>query len=103
MEDFNSYAKRGKKDENGKNFGGTGANGGGNENLFSTAAKIAKQFDGKSQQDLLRAIYEEAKKGKRAGTLSNKEIDGFVAAISPALDDKKRKYLYKIAEELKKI
>ena len=94
MEDFNNYAKNaGKNSENGKN----------GNNLFQTVSRIAKDFDGKNKNDLLRAIYAEAEKGKRAGTLSNAEIDGFVALLSPALDDKKRGYLKKIAEELKKI
>ncbi len=97
MEDFSSYAKNaGKKPESGNT--NTGSNG-----LFDTVSRIAKNFDGKNQNDLLRAIYREAEKGKRAGTLSNAEIDGFVNLLSPALDDRKRKYLKKIAEELKKI
>ena len=95
MEDFNNYAKSaGKNYDNVKK--GTGG-------LFETVTRIAKYLDGKNQNDLLRAIYREAEKGKRAGTLSNAEIDGFVTLLSPALDDKKRKYLRKIAEELKKI
>ena len=95
MEDFNNYAKNaGKNSDTTKK--GTGG-------LFETVTKIAKDFDGKNQNDLLRAIYREAEKGKRAGTLSNAEIDGFVTLLSPALDDRKRKYLRKIAEELKKI
>ena len=95
MEDFNNYAKNA-----GKNSDKTKKGAGG---IFETVTKIAKDFDGKNQNDLLRAIYREAEKGKRAGTLSNAEIDGFVTLLSPALDDKKRKYLRKIAEDLKKI
>lgn len=110
MEDFNNYAKRenisgtarnGSRGDNGGNVrsgGKSGSNG-----LFETVTRIAKDFDGKNTNDLLRAIYKEAEKGKRAGTLSNSEIDGFVTLLSPALDEKKRKYLKKIAEDLKKI
>ena len=110
MEDFNNYAKNtGRntaKTKAGAGNIGTGNTGAGNQNaggLFETVSKIAKNFDGKNQNDLLRAIYSEAEKGKRAGTLTNAEIDGFVTLLSPALDEKKRKYLRKIAEELKKI
>lgn len=71
--------------------------------LYDTAVNIAKSFDGKDQGELLKAVYKEAERGKRAGTLTNAEIDNFVAVLSPALDAKKRKYLLKIAEELKKI
>lgn len=95
MEDFNNYAKNSGKNSDKSKQGAGG--------LFETVSKIAKNFDGKNQNDLLRAIYLEAEKGKRAGTLSNAEIDGFVTLLSPALDDRKRKYLRKIAEDLKKI
>lgn len=96
MQDFNNYAKNAESGEKNKSAGGTNG-------LFQTVSRIAKNFDGKSEKDLLRAIYKEAEKNKRAGMLTNSEIDGFVALLSPALDDKKRKYLKKIAEELKKI
>ena len=96
MEDFNDFAKnfRAEKDSTGgKSTGG----------LFETVSRLAKQFDGKGTDELVRAIYSEAKARKKAGTLTNAEIDGFVAMLSPALDDKKRRYLQKIAEDLKKI
>ena len=101
MEDFNNYAKR-SKSTNGKSAGDFNnvKSGGG---LFETVKRLSKQFDGKSQDDLLHAIYSEAERGKRAGSLTNAEIDGFVSLLSPALDAKKRTYLIKIAEELKKI
>lgn len=96
MEDFNNYAKS-------KTSGRTGAGDNKGGGLFETISKISKQFDGKSTDELLRAIYKEAETRKRAGTLSNAEIDGFVAMLSPALDAVKRRYLVKIAEDLKKI
>ena len=64
---------------------------------------LAGKFDGKNQSELIKAIYEEAKKGKEQGTLSNADIDNFVATLSPMLDGQKRKMLVRIAEELKKI
>ena len=96
MEDFNNYAKHSQKAD-----GQQSAVGGGG--LFETVSRISKQFDGKSTDELLRAIYQEAKTRKKSGTLTNAEIDGFTAMLMPALDAKKRKYLIKIAEDLKKI
>ena len=93
MQDFNDYVK-----EHGEN-----ENSGMNKNLYDLVASLSSRFDGKSQNELVRAIYEEAKKGKRNGTLSNADIDNFVATLSPLLDDKKRKMLIKIASELKQI
>ena len=104
MEDFKNYAKRAGNESN-ANSGkdkknGAGVNAGG---LYETVSRLAKNFDGKSQNDLIRAIFAEAERGKRAGTLTNAEIDNFVALLSPALDGKKRVYLRKIAEDIKKI
>lgn len=93
MQDFNDYVK-----EHGDN-----ENNGINKNLYDLVASLSSRFDGKSQSELVRAIYEEAKKGKRNGTLSNSDIDNFVAMLSPLLDDKKRRMLNKIANELKQI
>ncbi len=101
MQDFNDYVGSTSNGQGG-NFGGSSSGGGGG-NIFDMVSSIAKKFDGKSQNDLLKAIYEEALRGKRNGTLSNADIDNFVAVISPALDNKQRKILHKISEELKKI
>ncbi len=96
MEDFNSFVnneKKNKKDiPNGMD-----------KNLYNLVSSLAGKFDGKSQSDLIKAIYQEAKRGKQQGTLSNADIDNFVNMLSPLLDDKKKKMLMKIADELKKI
>lgn len=73
------------------------------QSIYDLVRSLAGKFDGKSQNELLSAIYREAEKGKRNGTLKNADIDNFAMAISPFLDDKKRKYLAKIVAELKKI
>ncbi len=91
MEDFNDYA--GRENENQTQNG----------NIFNLVNSLAKKFDGKNQNDLLAAIYKEAKRGKQAGTLTNAEIDAFANMLSPLLDDKKRGYLNKIVQELKRI
>ncbi len=65
--------------------------------------KIAAEYEGKSEGELMRAVYARAVEGKRGGTLTNAEIDAFCAQISPLLDAAKRKKLQKIAEELKKL
>lgn len=67
------------------------------------AKKLAKQYDGASEGDMLKAIYAQALEGKRNGTLTNEQIDAFYKQISPMLDGIKRKKLQKIVAELKKI
>ena len=93
MEDFNSYAKNSNKN----------AKSDLDPNLINLLNSRAGKYDGKSQNELMMAIFEQAKKGKRAGTLTNKEIDDFAKMLSPFLDDSKRKMLNKIVNELKKI
>jgi hypothetical protein len=90
MQDFNDYARENNQSKT-------------PQDLLSLVTKLAQKYDGKSQNDLLMAIYQEAKKGKQNGTLSNADIDNFREMLSPLLDDKKRKILIKVTEELKKI
>lgn len=89
MEDFNSFASSGGNQKE--------------TDIFNMVKNIAGKYDGKSTNDILSAIYREAKKGKKEGTLSNEQIDNFAKMLSPLLDDKQRSYLRKIVEELKRI
>lgn len=99
MEDFNSYAKRCGND----NTTSKGTSGNSQQNLINLVSSLAAKYDGKNTNELIKAVYDEAKKGKRQGTLTNNDIDNFLAMLSPMLDDKKRKMLKKIVEELKNI
>ncbi|MBQ7924457.1 MAG: hypothetical protein IJ329_04030 [Clostridia bacterium] len=65
--------------------------------------KIASAYHGKSNADMLRSILAEAEKSKRAGTLSNEEIESFYQTFSPMLDASQRKRLRAVVERLKKI
>ena len=97
MEDFNSFAYNQSKNPNDNQKMSM------DKNLFDLITSLSNKFDGKNQSELIKAIYEEAKKGKQNGTLSNADIDNFREMLSPLLDDKKRKILIKVTEELKKI
>ena len=73
----------------------------------STAAeltkKIAAAYNGKSGAEMLSGILAEAERSKRAGTLSNAEIDAFYAQFSPMLGSMQRKKLKAVVEKLKRI
>ena len=88
-------------DEYGKNSG-TKDEGDG-KGLFGLISSLAQKFDGKSQTELLAAIYKEAEKGKRNGTLTDADLDAFAKTLSPFLDEKKKKVLFRVVSELKKI
>lgn len=90
-----------------KNYGGAGQTGGEDFPKAGTAAdltkKIAQAYDGKSDLEMWQSILAEAEKGKRAGTLSNDEIDEFYRQFAPLLNDFQRKQLAKIVNRLKSI
>ena len=65
--------------------------------------KIAQAYNGKSNADMMRNILMEAERSKRAGTLSNEEIENFYQTFSPMLDTSQRKKLRAIVDKLKNI
>lgn len=65
--------------------------------------QIAAAYNRKSNADMWRSIVEEAEKSRRAGTLSDEEIDAFYLAFSPMLDTSQHRKLKAIVEKLKKI
>ena len=67
------------------------------------AKMMAKAFEGKGEADILRAIYKEAEKGRKAGTLTDSDLDNFYAALYPMLDAARRKKLEQVINKLKKM
>ena len=65
--------------------------------------QIARAYNGKSNADMLKNILAEAEKGKRAGTLTNEEIEAFYQSFSPMLDGMQRKRLRAVVDRLKEI
>ncbi len=65
--------------------------------------KIADAYHGKSNMDMLKSILEEAEKSKRAGTLSNEEIEAFYQSFAPMLDGLQKRRLRVIVDRLKEI
>ena len=52
---------------------------------------------------VLKSILEEAEKSKRAGTLTNEEIENFYKSFAPMLSGFQKKQLRAIVEKLKSI
>lgn len=93
MQDFNSF----EKDKKG------GKPSEGSKETEEMTMKLARAFQGKGEADLLRAIYAEAERGRRAGTLTDSELENFYTAVAPMLDAGKRKKLKQVVEKLKKM
>ena len=72
-------------------------------NAEELTKKIASAYHGKSNADMLRSILQEAEKSKRAGTLSNEEIEAFYQSFAPMLDGLQRKRLRVVVDRLKEI
>lgn len=67
------------------------------------AERIALEYDGMSEGDLLKAVYERAAAGRREGTLTDEQIDAFYEQFAPMLDGIKLRKLKKIVAQLKEI
>ena len=91
MDDFNSFVNNNSEEINGMN-----------KDLVSLVTGLANKYNNASEEDLLKAIYAEAEKGRKNGTLKDSDIDRFAAVLSPLLDDKKRKKLQYVIQKLKK-
>ena len=65
--------------------------------------RLAEAFHGQSSGVMLKKILEEAEEKKRAGELSNQEIDLFYEQFSPMLTMPQRTVLKSIIEKLKQI
>jgi len=65
--------------------------------------KIASAYNGKSNADMLRSILSEAEKSKRAGTLTNEEIEAFYQNFAPMLNGVQKKQLRVVVDRLKNI
>ena len=88
MKDFNSFSGEEKKQS-------------ASDDAVDMAKMMAKAFEGKA--DILRAIYKEAERGRKAGTLTDSDLDNFYAALYPMLDSAKRKKLEQVINKLKKM
>ena len=65
--------------------------------------RIAAAYRGKNDKAVLADIVSSAEKGKRAGTLTNAEIDAFYRRFAPMLNFVQRKKLEQIVTQLKNI
>ena len=72
-------------------------------NAEDLTQRIARTYNGKSNAAMLKSILLEAEKSKRAGTLSNAEIEAFYQSFSPMLDGAQKRKLRAVVDKLKEI
>lgn len=71
--------------------------------IESFAKQMLGQYEGKSGMEMLRTLLMQAEASKRAGTLTNEQIDEFYAQFAPMLNGFQRKKLDEIIDDLKKL
>ena len=65
--------------------------------------RVTDAYTGKSSGETLQSILAQAEQSKRAGTLTNEEIDLFYEQFSPMLNSFQRKQLNAIVKRLKEL
>lgn len=109
---FSDYANQSGKRNNGNGgfgenggFGSNGGKGGNGGNMngaaFDMLKNIAGRYEGASETELISAILGEAMKSRASGTLSDAEIDSFVAQVSPMLNSAQRSRLNAVVNKIK--
>ncbi len=63
---------------------------------------IAKQYEGKSDNDILKDLSQAVQKGKKDGTLTNEKIDSIASTIAPMLNSEQKNKLARLMQTIKK-
>ena len=74
-----------------------------NQSAEELTEQIAQAYNGKSSAEMLKNVLIQAEQSKRAGTLSNEEIENFYQSFAPMLDSAQRQKLRAIVDKLKEI
>ena len=96
MNSFREYSKQAQTRTDGKGAEETAS-------AEELTKKIATAYHGRSDASMLRQILSEAEKSKRAGTLSNEEIENFYQSFAPMLDTAQRRKLRAVVDKLKEM
>ena len=73
------------------------------QGLEELTKRVTAAYSGKSSGDTMQSILAQAEASKRAGTLTNEEIDLFYEQFAPMLNGFQRKHLSMIVKRLKEI
>ncbi len=106
MKDFRSYSNDGAdKSNQGENIDNrqTSQSSPQLDGAVEMAKIISRAMNGKSTAQIFQTIIAEAERGKRAGTLTNADLDNFYSALYPILDGMKRRKLKEVISRLKDI
>ena len=69
---------------------------------YDDIKRKAKQFEGKSEGELMGELFKRVGEGKKNGTLSDSDLDRFAAQAAPMLNAEQRKKLQLLLTQMKK-
>ena len=98
MKSFKNYTPEPTSQNNASNFSEQAPS-----NMQDFAKQMLGQYEGKSGMEMFRTLLKQAEASKRAGTLTNEQIDEFYTQFSPMLNAMQRKKLDEVIEDLKKL
>ena len=68
---------------------------------YDNIREKAKQYEGKSEDQLLNELFKKVSEGKQSGTLSNADLDNFAGQVAPMLNAEQRKKLQQLLSMIK--
>ena len=98
MKSFKNYTPEQTTQNNASNFSEQSP-----PNMENFAKQMLGQYEGKSGVEMFRTLLKQAEASKRAGTLTNEQIDEFYAQFSPMLNNAQRKKLDEVISDLKNL
>lgn len=69
---------------------------------FEKLKGMAKQYEGKSDSEILKDLSKAVEKGKKDGSLTNEKIDSIASTIAPMLNGQQKEKLQKLMNSIKK-
>lgn len=63
---------------------------------------VAKQYEGKSEKEILKDLSSAVEKGKKDGSLTDEKINSIASTIAPMLNKEQLSKLNKLMETIKK-
>ena len=69
--------------------------------MAKNLAEQAKQFEGQSEDQLMRQLMSYVEQGKRDGSFSSEQLSSFVKQVSPMLNEQQRKKMEAITRQIK--
>ncbi len=69
---------------------------------FEKLKGMAKQYEGKSDAEILKDLSKAVEKGKQDGSLTNEKINNIASTIAPMLNKEQKAKLQKLMNTIKK-